>query len=58
MPPPEVGLGEPTGLGHGRIEYTPVTKGMDHVAQGVATAVPLGDTVIHFGIGHSCSWKK
>lgn len=35
-----------------------VTKGMDHVVQGVATAVPLRDAIIRFGMVHSHSWEK
>lgn len=35
-----------------------MTKGMDHVVQGVVTATPLGDAAIHFGMVHSRSWEK
>lgn len=58
MPPARAELDRPMGLGHGRTEYAQMTKGMDHIAQGVATATPLGDAAIHFGMGHSCFRKK
>lgn len=58
MPPTEVDLGGPMGLGHSGTEYAQVTKGMDRVAQGVAIAASLRDVVILFGMGYSCSWKK
>lgn len=31
---------------------------IDHVEQGVATAMPLGDSIVHFGVGHSYARKK
>lgn len=58
MPLAEVELGGPTGLGHGRLSILRVTKGMDHVVQGVATVAPLGDATIRFGMVHSHFWNE